>query len=98
VYNITLIYFYLVKKNNANLLMYRQRLQNNTWVLGRLYTQLPSPVAEAICGTPVCLNDRILDGFTWKGNLDGIYLVKAGYKWLLKWNSSENKVGSWKWI
>jgi len=31
-------------------------IQDDTWVLGRLYTELPSPVVEAICGTLVCLN------------------------------------------
>jgi hypothetical protein len=39
-------------------------IQDDTWVLGHLYTQLPSPVAEAICGTPMCFNDQIQDGFT----------------------------------
>jgi len=55
-------------------------IQDDTWVLVRLYTKLPSPIVEVIRGTPVCLNGRIQYGFTWKGNLDGIYSVKAGYK------------------
>ena len=24
--------------------------------------------------------------------------MKVGYKWLLKWNASNDEVGSWKWI
>jgi hypothetical protein len=39
-----------------------------------------------------------MDGFTWKGNLDGVYSVKVGYKWLIKWNSHVNEIGLWKWI
>jgi hypothetical protein len=31
-------------------------IPDNIWVLGRLFTQLSSPVVEAICGTPLCLN------------------------------------------
>jgi len=67
-------------------------------VLDHLYTQRPSPVSEVICGTLVCLNDRIMDGFTWKGNLDGVYLVKVRYSWLLKWNVHEDEMRLWKWI
>jgi len=67
-------------------------------VLEHLYTQRPSPVSEAIYGTLMCLNDRIMDGFTWKGNLDGVYSVKVGYSWLLKWNVHKDEMGLWKWI
>lgn len=75
--------------------------QNGTWQLSQLYTQLPINVLETISAMPVCLNANISDGFTWKGNLDGIYSAKAGYLWLTTVNANtghHDNLNSWKWI
>lgn len=39
-----------------------------------------------------------MDGFTWKGNMDGVYSMKDGYKWLLRLNAREDEIGLLKWI
>jgi hypothetical protein len=48
-------------------------IQHGTWNLSQFYTHLPETILESIAKISVCLNENISDGYTWKGNLDGIY-------------------------
>lgn len=54
------------------------------WHLDRLVTSLSDQLGHLITNTKLFLNDQVQDGFIWKGNLDGIYSAKEGYKWLSK--------------
>lgn len=58
-------------------------VQDDIWQLTQLYTQLPTAVLGSILSMSVCFNYNIPDGFSWKGNVDGIYTAKAGCLWSL---------------
>jgi hypothetical protein len=71
--------------------------RHGTWNLSQLYTHLPENILESISKISLCLNENISDGYTWKGNLDGIYSAKAGYSWVRNSTSSETSLG-YSWI
>lgn len=57
-------------------------IQNGTWRLNGLYTQLPQPILDHIRTLPTYINNVVSDAF-WKSKLDGRYTTKGGYHCLL---------------
>lgn len=55
---------------------------NGAWNFNHIYTTLPASITDSLKILPICLNSRVTDGYTWKGNLHGIYSAEDGYYWL----------------
>jgi len=70
------------------------------WNFNHLYTTLPTTITNILEMLPFCLNSRVVDGYTWKGNLNGIYSTRDGYYWLNMFAFAAGAVEtvSWTWI
>ncbi|GAU22731.1 hypothetical protein TSUD_138560 [Trifolium subterraneum] len=68
--------------------------------LNSLYTHIPPEIVNHLNLLPVCLNPRVADRYTWKGNLNGLYTAQDGYHWLnrVKPTNSSTKDISWSWL
>lgn len=64
-------------------------------------TLIRESLTASITCLKLCLNSNVSDGYTWKGKLDAVYTVKAGYKWLCnieRGMESDVVSNSWNWI
>ncbi|KAK7256424.1 hypothetical protein RIF29_29870 [Crotalaria pallida] len=68
------------------------------WLFNTVYTILPPDVQNEITGSEVMVNEGIPDCYSWKGMIDGVYSVKAGYYWLLDSQASVASHQSWSWV
>jgi hypothetical protein len=70
---------------------------NGAWNFNHLYTTLPLAVRDSLKMIPICLNSRVIVGYTLKGNLNGIHSAHDGYYWLNKFAFAAGAVETVSW-